>query len=275
MKPNLKRLAILAFILLFSISCSDDDSEVNINGDINPERFDEIEIGNTDFKVPQFNNDLHTVFDYKGKTNVVEVYYDINPVKVDEPGNGEVEWQVSKHLVPKIRYEGQSNPHVHYHLLFDPNNSDFPEARPVAGVYSLKITIIEEDNSESAITKEFEIVKKFLELEIGDNHNVAKGSATLPTKFRYETENKTVEEIKYELWFTEWREGQKVPVGEYDTKTLILSKDLYENKSTPQIEYDFPINPEFPVGKYWLNIYVTESGWGKPVKLLLRFFVKE
>ncbi|MDO5979689.1 hypothetical protein [Flavivirga spongiicola] len=275
MKSNFKLLAIVAFLGLFSHSCSRDDDAIDPNADKNSERFKDIEIGNAAFKVPQFNPDLHTQFDYMGKSKVVKITYDISPVNVEEPNTGEAKWQVSNHLVPKDYYEGKLNPHIHYHVFFDPVNKNFPKIRPAKGVYSLKITIIEEDNSESYITKQFEIVKKFSEIEIGSNNEVKIGSDALDIKFKYDAGSNTVSEVKYELWFEEWREGQNVAVGKWDNKIVVLPKNLYENQSIPNINTPLEINPDSPLGEYWLNIYVKESGENEAVKLSIPFSIVE
>jgi hypothetical protein len=267
MKTNFKLFAIALFLGLFLHACTSDDEELDINADVNPERFENIEIGNAAFDVPQYNVDLHTEFDYTGKSKVTKIYYDINPISVNEPNEGEAEWQVSSHLVAEDYYAGQLNPHIHYHIYFDPENEIFPEVRPAEGTYSLKITVVEEDNSESVITKEFEIVKKFSEVEIGDDNEVKYGSDEIHTEFYYDAGDNTLSEVKYELWFEEWREGQNVSVGDWDSIVVVLSDDLYENQSNPHIHYHMDFNPEFPIGSYWLNIYVKESGEDESVKL--------
>ncbi|GAA3653263.1 hypothetical protein [Flavivirga jejuensis] len=274
MKTNFKFLTIIAFLGLFLHSCSsDDDSATDLNADKNPERFENIEIGNTDFKVPQFNPDLHTQFDYTGGSKVTKIYYDINPINVEEPNTGEAKWQVSNHLIPEDYYVGQLNPHIHYHVLFDPENEIFPKVRPAEGMYSLKVTIVEEDNSESIITKQFEIVKKFSEVEIGTNNEVKTGSDALDVKFKYDAGSNTVSEVKYELWFEEWREGQNVAVGAWDNTIVVLPTNLYENQSIPNINSPLEINPDSPLGDYWLNIYVKESGGNEAVKLSIPFSI--
>lgn len=273
MKSNFKFLAIAAFLGLFLFSCSNDDDPIDPNADINPQRFENIEIGNANFKVPQLNVDLHTVFDYTGNSKVKKIYYDINPVNVSNPGNGEVKWQVSDHLVSEDYYEGQINPHVHYHIYFDPNNLLSPALRPAKGIYSLKITVIEEDNSESSITKEFEIIKNFSNVEVGHDHQVDAGSDDLHVEFEYDAGSNTVSEVKFELWFQEWRTGQNMPVGDSDNIVITLPKNLYENQSKPHIHAHMEINPELPVGDYWLNVYVKETGGSEPVKLSIPFSI--
>ncbi len=270
MKTNFKILTIVAFLGLTLYSCSSDDDN-NMNTDLNAERFEDIEIGNSDLKVPQFNVDLHTEFDYTGKSKVSKMYFDINPVNVSEPDAGEIKWQVSDHLIPEDYYAGQLNPHIHYHIYFDPENKNFPLVRPAKGIYSLKITVIEEDNSESSITKEFEVVKKFSEVEIGNDNKIKTGSSELKAKFRYDAGSNTVSEIKYELWFKEWRDGQNVPMGKWDNIVINLPENLYINQSTPQINFNMPIDTNFPLGDYWLNIYVKESGEKEAVKLSVPF----
>ncbi|WP_157804921.1 hypothetical protein [Confluentibacter lentus] len=271
MKTNFKLLAVAAFLGLFLFSCSNDDDD--LNADINPQRFENIEIGNLDFKVPQLNVDLHTVFDYTGNSKVKKIYYDIKPVNVSNPSSGEIRWQVLDHLVPEDYYEGQINPHVHYHIYFDPNNLLSPALRPAKGIYSLKITVIEEDNSESSITKEFEIVKNFSNVEVGHDNEVDAGSDDLHIEFDYDAGNNKVDEVKFELWFEEWRDGQNVPAGSWDNIVVTLPKNLYENQSKSHIHTHMAINPDFPVGDYWLNIYVKETGGGQPFKLSVPFSI--
>lgn len=273
MKSNFKFLAIITFLGIFLQACSSDDDAIHLDADKNPERFENIEIGNAAFKVPQFNTDLHTQFDYMGSSKAKKIYFDISPISVEEPQTGEVKWQVSNHLIPEDYYAGQLNPHIHYHVYFDPENKNFPKVRPAEGIYSLKITVVEEDNSESSITKQFEIVKKFLGIEIGHDNEITLGSDELHTEFQYDSGSNTVSEIKYQLWFKEWREGQNVAIGSWDNLIIILPVNLYENQSTPQIHYHMAMNPDAPLGDYWLNIYVKESGENEAVKLSVPFSI--
>ncbi len=266
MKSNLKFLAIIAFLGLFLHSCSDDDT-IDPNADKNPERFENIEIGNSNFEAPQSGIDLHTEFDYTGASRVTQIYFDITPINVSEPNEGEAEWQVSSHLVPENYYEGQLNPHIHYHMFYDSENQNFPEVRPAKGIYSLKITVVEEDNSESYITKEFKVVKKFSGIKIGTNNQIVYGSDVLHTEFQFDAGNKTVSEIKYKLWFKEWRDGQNVAIGNWDNVVTVLPESLYENQSNPHINYQMALNPEFPVESYWLTIVVQELGENEAVKV--------
>ncbi|WP_062058894.1 hypothetical protein [Aquimarina longa] len=272
-KSNLKLFAVLAFLGLSLVSCSNDDDNLDINADTNPDRFKKIEIGNASFTVPQLNIDLHTEFDYTGKKKVKKIYYDITPVNTNTPGTGEIKWQVSNHLIPEEYYTGQLNPHIHYHIYFDPKNKNFPKIRPATGTYNLKIKVIEDDNTESSITKEFKIVKKFSEIEIGDDNKIKKGSDELHTEFHYDTKNNTISEIKYELWFKEWRNGQQKPIGKWDNIKVVLPAKLYENIKNPHIHYHLPINKDLPLGDYWLNIYVKETNEKEAVKLSIPFSV--
>jgi len=275
MKLKFKLLAIIVFLGIFLHSCDNNDDTLDYGTDINPERFENIEIGNGDFKVPQFNTDLHIQFDYNGKSKVKKMYFDINPIDVSEPASNEGKWTVTNYLVPEKYYKEQINPHVHHHVYFDPNNKHFPLLRPSKGIYSLKITVVEEGNSESVITKEFEIVKKFSDVEIGHDNQIEYGNNELHTEFTYDGGNNTISEIKYELWFEEWRNDKNVPVGSWDKELIVLPKELYENKKDPNIHYHLPINPEFPIGGYWLNIYVKESGENEDFKLSIPFSIVE
>ncbi|AUP80943.1 hypothetical protein [Flavivirga eckloniae] len=277
MKSILKFSAIITFLIISLSSCSSDDDNLNLEGDINPERFENMEIGSSSFQVPQFSPDLHVDFDYTGKTKVKKIYFDINPINASEPNAGEMEWNVSKHLVPEKYYKDQLNPNIHYHMAFDPanENKDFiNKIRPAEGTYNLKITVIEEDNSESLITKEFEVVKKFLEIEIGHDYHTDFGSDKLHTDFMYDAGNNTVSEVKYVLWFKEWRDGENKPIGKWDSVETIVPNSLYQNQKKPEVHYDLPINPDYPKGTYWLNIYVKESGEDEAVKLSVPFDIE-
>jgi len=269
------KLLLIALPFIFLASCSNDDDALDQQGDINPERFENLEIGNADFKVPQANPDLHIEFDYTGKQKVTEVYLDIKSVSIQTPVGDEVDWNVSKYLIPESYYEGQINPHIHYHILFDPDNEYFPSMRPAEGTYTMTFTIIEEDGSESVLTKEFEVVKRFFEVEVGHDGHVHYGSDELHTEFEYQGGDHTVSEIVYELWFEEWREGQNVPAGSWDNILHTLPTELYENSTNPHIHYHMSIDPEFPTGNYWLNIYVKDSGSEEAVKLSVPFSVVE
>tara|TARA_R110002049_G_C9143182_1_gene559776 strand:- start:807 stop:1637 length:831 start_codon:yes stop_codon:yes gene_type:complete len=272
---HISKLLFFTISLLFFASCSSDDDTLDPQGDINPERFGGLEIGNAAFKVPQANPDLHIQFDYTGKQKVTEVYFDIESVNIKTPVGDEVDWLISDYLVPKSYYEGQINPHVHYHILFDENNEFFPTTRPAEGIYKLTITMVEEDGSESRISKEFEVVKRFVDVEVGHDGQVHYGSDELHVEFEYEGGDHTVIEIMFELWFEEWREGQTVPVGSWDNIRHTLPEDLYENSKNPHIHYHMSINPELPLGTYWLNIYVKDSGSQEAVKLSVPFSVVE
>ncbi|MEE9362225.1 MAG: hypothetical protein V3U92_06475 [Cellulophaga sp.] len=273
MKSNFKFLATLTFLGIFLQSCNSDDDTIDYDTDRNPERFENIEIGNADFKVPQFNTDLHTQFDYIGKRKVKKISFDISPISVEEPNTGEVKWQVTDYLLPEKYYLGKLNPHIHHHVYFDPENKNFPEVRPAQGIYSLKITVVEEDNSESYITKQFEIAKKFLGVEIGHDNEIKLGSDELHTEFQYDAGGNTVSEIKYQLWFEEWREGQNVAVGSWDNFVIVLPSNLYKNQSSPQIHYHMDMITDSPIGDYWLNIYVKETGESEAVKLSVPFSI--
>lgn len=273
MNLNFKSFAIILFAGIFLSSCSSDDDALDQQGDINPDRFDNLEIGNADLKVPQTNPDLHVQFDYTGIQKVTEVYFDIESISIKTPVGDEVDWRVSDYLIPEKYYEGQRNPHIHYHVLFDPENEYFPSTRPAEGVYRMTITVVEEGGSKSVLTSEFEVVKRFFDVEIGHDGHMHFGSSELHTEFEYQAGDNTVSEIVYELWFEEWREGQNVPAGSWDKELFSIPAELYENTKNPHIHYHLPVNPEFPIGDYWLNIYVKDTGSEEAVKLSVPFSV--
>lgn len=275
MKINFKTL-VVAFLSLAIVSCSDEEivPKNTFEENVNTERFTGIELGNSDFVLPQSNVDLHIEFDYAGTSKVTKIYLDAIAHAVPKVNSGEIAWELTQHLIPVERYQGQLNPHVHYHVYFDEENKYSPSFKPAEGIYKFKITVEHEDGSKSAITKELNIIQKFKHLEIGENRVVALGTDELHTDFEYVSGNNTVTEIKYELWFKEWREGQNVEVGKWDKVVTILPANLYEGIKNPDIHYHYDLIPGSPAGGYWLNIYVKESGQNEAVKLSVPFEIK-
>ncbi|WP_440120862.1 hypothetical protein [Tenacibaculum sp. Ill] len=272
---NTFKTAILFFVSLLIISCSDEDNIQNtFEENINPERFKSIELGNSDFVLPQSNVDVHIQFDYEGTSKVSKIYFDVEAADVTNIKPGELIWELKNHLVPVDRYQGQLNPHIHYHVYFDEDNKYSPSFTPAEGVYNFKITVEHEDGTKSIITKKLHIIQKFKDLEIGDNNSIAFGKDELHTEFEYVSGNNTVTEIKYEFWFEEWREGQNVEVGKWDKVINVLPKELYEGVKNPHIHYHYDLIPGAPVGSYWLNIYAKESGESETVKLSIPIEIK-
>lgn len=272
---NTFKSAILFFVSLLIISCSDEDNiPETFDENINTERFKSMELGNSDFVLPQSNVDVHIEFDYEGTSKVSKIYFDVEAFDVPKVKTGELIWELKNHLVPVDSYEGQLNPHIHYHVYFDEENKYTPSFTPAEGVYKFKITVEHEDGTKSAITKKLHIIQKFKDLEIGDNNSIAFGKDELHTEFEYVSGNNTVTEIKYEFWFKEWREGQNVEVGKWDKVISVLPKELYEGVKNPHIHYHYDLIPGVPVGSYWLNIYAKESGESETVKLSIPIEIK-
>lgn len=271
MKHTIKT-AILFLATTFMVSCSDDDSIVKtFEENKNAERFTNIELGNSDFILPQSNVDVHIEFDYTGTSKVSKIYFDVEAHSTNAVNDGELIWDLRDHLVPVERYQGQLNPHIHYHVYFDEDSKYEPSFKAAEGAYNFKITVEHEDGTKSIITKKLNIVQKFKHLEVGENNRVTYGKDELHTEFEYVSTPNKVTEIKYELWFEEWRTGQDVAVGDWDSVVTILPKELYENVINPDIHYHFDLIPESPKGGYWLNIYVQEDGEKEKVKLSIPF----
>ncbi|MBC9797205.1 hypothetical protein [Sinomicrobium weinanense] len=278
MKSKFSFLHLSFFMTLFVLltSCSNDDDNISDSGDdINADRFTGLEIGNSSFEIPQATTDLHVEFDYEGESQVESIRFEISPVDVESPGKGEVAWDVPDYEVPSSYYEGQINPHIHHHVYFDPENGKFPKVRPAVGTYRFKAIVTESNGTESSIAREFNVVKKFEDIEIGHEGKVEEGSDDLHTEFGYNAGDNVVEDIRLEIWFVEWREGQNVAPGEWDKVDHILPENMYKGQKNPFIHYHLPIEPEYPQGDYWLNIYVTESGENEAIKLSLPFQVVE
>lgn len=272
---NTFNIVLLFLASFFIISCNDDDNlPETFDENINSERFKDLELGNSSFVLPQSNVDIHIEFDYSGTSKVTKIYFDAEPLRINTVKTGEVAWQLKNHIVPVDRYQGQLNPHIHYHVYFDEENKYNPSFKPAEGIYKFIITVEHEDGTKSRITKQLHIIQKFKNLEVGNNKVVALGKDELHTEFEYVSGVNTVTEIKYELWYKEWRQGQNVAVGKWDKIVSVLPKNLYEGVKNPDIHYHFDLIQGSPVGEYWLNIYVTESGESEAVKLSVPFEIK-
>lgn len=281
MKNTLLKMVVLLLPVLFIISCDNDDTPIKPSFDknIHAERFKGLELGNSKFVLPQSNVDIHIEFDYKAKSKVTKIFFDVIPYKISKVKEGQVAWTLKKYLVPEERYKGELNPHIHYHVYFDEKSKHKPALRPAEGIYKFKITVEHEDGSKSAITKEMHIIQKFKNMKIGNNKTLAFGKTKLDTEFEYVSGSNTVKEIKYQVWFKEWRSGQKregkeVKIGGWNNVTTILPKELYFGKKNPKIKYTLDMLEGSPKGKYWLNIYSQENGESEAVKLSIPLEIK-
>lgn len=274
MKTILKPLFLL-FISTLIVSCSDDEQPTpSFEENIHSERFKDMELGNSNFILPQSNIDVHTEFEYEGTSKVTKIYFNVQPSNVPSVGSGEVAWELKDHLVPTANYAGQLNPHIHYHVYFDETNKYQPKFKPAAGVYKFKITVMHEDGTKAVITKDLNIVKKFKELEVGKDQKVTFGSDELHIEFEYLSDPATVSDITLQLYFKEWRTGQSVAVGEWNSMTKVIPKNLYDGVKNPHIHYHMDLLKDSPKGNYWLNILVKETGSNSPVKLSVPFVIE-
>ncbi|WP_233898236.1 hypothetical protein [Tenacibaculum piscium] len=276
MKNTLKTLFLL-ISTFFIISCNNEDpTPDSFEENINTERFKGLELGNASFIMPQSSPDVHVEFDYTGTSKVTKISFDVASHNVTKVNKDEIIWELKNHLVPVKNYENQLNPHIHYHLLFgfDEKDKENPLLKPATGVYNFKITIEHQDGTKSIITKKLSILQKFKDLEIGENNTVNFGEDEIHTEFEYISEPNTVTEIKYELWFKEWRTDQKVAIGKWNNVVTILPKNLYEGVKNPHIHYHYDLLPESSKQEYWLNIYVQEKGEKESVKLSVLFEIK-
>ncbi len=275
MKNTIKFLKVLVLTILVS-SCSSDDDAVNTFGEnVNSERFTGIELGNSDFVLPQTNVDVHVEFDYAGTSKVTKIVFDVMPNNVPNIKTGEVAWELKEHVVPVDKYEGQLNPHIHYHVYFDEDSKYEPTIKPAEGIYDFKITVQHEDGTTSKVTKQMHIIQKFMHLEVGHDQTTKFGTNELHTDFEYNSGNNAVKEIRYQLWFEEWRTGQNVEVGKWDNIITILPEALYKGIKNPDVHYDLQLPEGAPIGGYWLNIYAEEEGEKEAVKLSVPFKIVE
>lgn len=272
---NTIKIVCLFIMGLYLTSCSKEEENIPLNDvdtnkfeqNVHADRFKGVEIGNSKYVLPQSNVDIHIEFDYEGTSKVSKIFFDAIPVNVPNIKEGQVAWELKNHLVPKERYEGQLNPHIHYHVYFDENDKRNPNIKPAEGVYKFKITIEHEDGSKSIITKDLKIVQKFQDLKVGNNKTITFGENVLNTEFTYNSGENVVEEIKYQLWFKEWREGKEKPIGKWNNIVEVLTENLYKGKKNPIISYDYALPKGLPKGEWWLNLYVKEKGESEAVKL--------
>ena len=281
MKNKIKFLVLFLMGAFAITSCNKDDDEISdvFTENKNESYFSGLEIGTKDFIVPQSNADIHVEFDYEGKSKVSKIFIDIISKDIKPIKGNEIDYKLEKHLVPG-KYVGSLNAHIHYHIYYDNSekNKYTPENIPAEGTYLFKVTVEHEDNSKSFITKEFQVIRKFEDVELGKDNSVSFGDAELHTEFEYISGENTVSNIKYYLWFKEWREGKlrdgkEVKIGGWNNIEKILPKNLYEGTKNPHIHSHMKLPEGLAVGRYSLVILVTESS-GIEIKVSFSFFVK-
>lgn len=247
---------------------------------INSERFTDLEIGSSQLILPQSGSDAHVDFKYKGTSKVTKITFDIMPEHVHDLKANEFKWEVENHVVPEKHYKGQLAPHVHYHIEYKEMEAN-PKARPAEGEYLFKITVEHEDGTKSAITKEFQVMKKFKDVEVGENFTVAYGSDEMHVEYQYLSGKSTIAKIVHRIWFKEWRTGQKdskgneIKKGDWNKIDVVVDEKEFKGKKDPVIHTHFDLLPNMPKGKeYWLAIYVTETGQKEPIKTSRQFEIK-
>lgn len=247
---------------------------------INPERFTDLEIGTSQLILPQSGSDAHVDFKYKGNSKVTKITFDIVPEHIHNVGANEFMWEVKNHVAPDKYYKGQLKPHVHYHVKYKETEAN-PEARPAEGEYLFKITVEHEDGTKSAITKEVRVVKKFKNLEIGNNFVVAYAAKEMHVEYQYLTGNTTVAKIVHRIWFKEWRTGQKdsegkdIKKGDYNTIDFVVPETEFKGKKDPMIHIHHDLLEGMPKDKnYFFAIYVTETGQTEAIKTSRKFEIR-
>lgn len=247
---------------------------------INPERFTGIEIGSKQLILPQSGSDAHVEFQYKGKSKVTKIIFDIEPEHIHKVGTNEFKWELENHIVPEKYYKGQLEPLVHYHIKYKETEAN-PNARPAEGEYVFRAIVEHEDGTKSAFTKEFVVKKKFKDVEVGKNFTVNYGSEEMHVEYQYLTGNNTAAKILHRVWFKEWRTGQKdsegkeIGIGKWNKIDELVPEKNFKGKKDPLIHTHFDLLPNMPKGKeYWLAIYVTETGQKEPIKVSRKFEIK-
>lgn len=241
---------------------------------IHPERFTDLEIGNSKFVMIQANKDMHVNFKLKGgKSKVTKITLDVEPYDVHHPKAGELEWKLKGYVIPQKKYEGQLEPNIHYHLHY---NKKGETKKLAVGVYKFRIVVEHEDGTKSAITKKFTVVKKFNGIEVGENDSrkVKLGAKDLHFEYQYLAEAGTIEKITHKIWFIEWRKNQVRPDGKKVTKYNFIEQALPATKhqtKDPKVHEHIDLLKDFPKGTYYLEINVREKGEKESVRLFIPF----
>lgn len=283
---NTFKIAVAFVLSLIIISCTkEDDSPINkFTKNVNAKLFSDIEIGNSQYILPYAGEDAHIEFEFKGTgSKVSKIMLSTLPVNVKQVGANEVKWEIN-HTVPAKYYQGQVNPHLHYHIHYDKNAAG-KLIKPAVGTYLFKITITHEDGSTSAITKEFKVVKKFKNVEVkvmeggheGHEHRKAEHHhhhKELHIEYEYNAGENTVTKVEHVLVFKEWRTGQSVPVGKKNKLSVVVPTAKYKGVKNPHIHEHIELMEGMPNGEYVLVILVTESGQTVPTKLPVEFEMK-
>lgn len=244
---------------------------------INSERFTNLEIGNLELEALQSATHMHVNFTFVGgKSEFKKITLDIEPINVDSPKAGEVKWNVKEYVIDKEKYEGQVNPKLHYHLSY---NKEGETKKIAQGDYKIRILVEHKDGTQSAITKNFAIIKRFDGIEIGENNSrkVELGAKDVHFKYQYLAEAGAVEKILHRLYFLEWRKNQIRPDGKAVTKNNFIEEDFPKEKhqeKNPKIQGRFELLKEFKEGKYFLEISVKEKGKEKPTSLFVPFMIE-
>lgn len=247
---------------------------------IHTEHFTGLEIGSAQMILPQSGGDAHIDFKYKGDSKITKIIFDVKPVHVDNVGTNEFKWELKNHVVPKKYYEGKLEAQVHYHIEYEETKTN-PKARPAQGEYKFRIIVEHEDGTKSAITKEFKVMEKFKNVEVGKDLVVAYGSKEIHVEYQYVTGNSTVDKIVHRIWFKEWRAGQKdsngneIKVDDWNKIDFNVAEAEFKGKKDPNIHAHHDLIANMPKGKeYYFTIYVTETGQKEPIKVSRKFEIK-
>lgn len=276
---HLFRAAIIIFMGLSVVSCSDDEPvkppKDPFVKNINQERFTKLEIGNLDLETLQSATNMHVNFTFVGgKSNFTKITLDIEPVKVGTPKKGEKVWKLKNYVINEKKYKGQKNPKLHYHLHYNKKG----ETHKIApGIYRIRVVVDHEDKSQSAVTKNFTVLKKFEGFKVGENDSrkVKLGAKEIKFEYKILTNTKNIESIKYKFWFKEWRKNQIRPdgkkAGKYNYVEYPVAKGKYEGKTNPVVKDRIALKPEYKKGKYYVGIVLKEKGKKRGVSLYKSF----
>lgn len=283
---NTFKIAVAFVLSLIIVSCTkDDDNPIDkFTKNVNAKLFSDIEIGNSEYILPYASEDAHIEFEFEGTgSKVTKIMLNTLPLNVSKVEANEVKWELN-HTVPAKYYQGQVNPHLHYHIHYEKNAAG-KSIKPAVGTYLFKITITHEDGSISAITKKVTVVKKFKNVEVKvmeegdhDGHEHRKTEEhhhkELHIDYEYDAGNNTVTKIEHVLVFKEWRTGQSVAVGKKNKLSVVVPEAKFKGAKNPHIHEHIELMEGIPNGEYVLVILVTESGQTVPTKLPVEFEVE-
>ncbi|WP_461533170.1 DUF4625 domain-containing protein [Sinomicrobium sp.] len=243
MKSNLKFLVIVAFVTLFSASCSDDDD--GLPGTVAPEisgfEYGEGSSHSTD-RVAYTGSDVHLEAEISAVVPVESIDLDIHGHDL-ELGEGEEEWHFhhsytdSKYLV--------LNPAFHEHI-------DVPATAP-AGEYHLKLTVTDEDGNSTEVEGHLVVLHPVSLSEIYIDEEVARGS-DFHTEFKI-TAIHGIHEISLDIH----AHGLTVGEGEEEWHLIQTYSEGYHGETEAKFHEHIDVPSTAPIGEYHMVFNIEDE----------------